>query len=619
MSPEEHHSDDPPEVVLPAVARRILVPVANPATAEALLRLALSLIDEHGQVIAAYVIPASTEPRTEVIDKLEGLIGVLGADGSPIKLVTDLATSIPRGILDLAQERAADLIVLGIRGQQGDRVVLGPVVDAVARTAPCDVLVYRGLKPLYLGSGYNDVIVPVDGSRNSQLAARIGLRFAAHTRAPLSALYVQTAPNLKRAEVMPLMDASLSVLPAAIPVEIRKLVVHDADVVHGILSRVQPDDLLVLGFSEDSSLDTWLFKEISQRLLSEAPGPLLLVKQSESPSVARKIQNRLSNLLPTLTPSEEAEVVQVANDMVRPSANFFVLVVLSCLIASLALLQDNVAVVIGAMLIAPLMSPLMGFAVGLIEGRPALMRTGSLTLTRGMLMALALAFVVGFLAPNHTPTNEMLSRGRPSLLDLGIALFSGMAGAYAMARKDIPSALAGTAIAAALMPPLCTMGLALAFGLIPLASGATLLFVTNIVAISLGGGLVFWWLGLRLRAHLDSPERYRWRVLTSLAVLVALSAPLAATFVGTIREAEQLDTIQAALAQALSGEVIDVQLGETTLPSGASALSVVATMRLPDVPTPADVSAAEAQVSQRIGRSVSLELVAWQTVRPPGQ
>ena len=294
------------------------------------------------------------------------------------------------------------------------------------------------------------------------------------------------------------------------------------------------------------------------------------------------------------------------------------LVVLSCLIASLALVQDNVAVVIGAMLIAPLMSPLMGFGVGLIEGRPELMRTAALTLLRGMLMALALAFVVGFLAPNQTPTNEMLARGRPSLPDLGIAFFSGMAGAYAMARKDIPSALAGTAIAAALMPPLCTIGLALSFGLLSLAGGATLLFATNIVSISLGGGLVFLWLGLRLRAHLDAPERYRWRVLTSLIVLVALAAPLAVSFVGTIREAEELDTIQAALVEALDGEVVDVNVGDTAPPADGGALHVVATMRLPDVPSPQDVRAAEARVGRAIGQAVALELVVWQAIQPAG-
>ena len=283
MSPEEQVSDEARALVLPAVAQRILVPVANPATAEGLLRLALSLIDPHGKVIAAYVIPTGTEPRVDVIEKLEALIAILSVDGAPITLVTDIATSIPRGILDLSQERAADLIVLGIRGQQGDRMVRGPVVDAVARTAPCDVLVYRGLKPLYLGSGYNDVIVPVDGSSHSRLAVRIGLRFAAYSQAPLTALYVQTSPQMKRAEVMPLIDASLSDLPADSEIEIRKLVVHDADVIRGILSRVGPDDLLLLGFAESSSLDTWLFKEISQRLLSESLGPLLLVKEFGQP------------------------------------------------------------------------------------------------------------------------------------------------------------------------------------------------------------------------------------------------------------------------------------------------------------------------------------------------
>ncbi len=584
----------------PAVAHRILVPIANPATAEGLLRLALSLVAEDGHVIAALVTVANTEPRVGALEKLQAIVDDLAAADEPVELVTDIATSIARGILDLAQERNADLIVLGIRGLQRGRVVLGPVVDAVARTAPCDILVYRGMQPLYSGEGYQDVIVPVDGSRNSRLAARIGQRFAHHSDSPMIALYVQTEPGMKRWQALGRIEASLEGLENADTT--RKLVVRSNDVVTGILSRCGSDGLVLLGFSEQSSLDNWLFGDIPQRILSDAPGPLILVKQAVGESVSEQLEHRLSNLLPTLTPSEEVELAQMAHEMSRPTTDFSVLVILSCLIASLGLLLNSAAVIIGAMLIAPLMSPLMGFGVGLTQGNWRLMRTAAFTTLRGILLTLALAFLTGWLTPFNIPTSEMLSRGQPSLPDMAIALFSGMAGAYAMARKDIPSALAGVAIAAALMPPLCTVGLGLAFGDAALASGAFFLFIMNIVSISLAGAAVFLWLGVRLRADSDSPVRYRQRIVLSALVLLVLALPLAGSLVNSIQAAADLEVVREVLRASVSGTVIDVQWQDRTQ------RAVLATVSLPEPPPPEVIAAWQTSIHDRLNAEVRLEL-----------
>lgn len=594
---------------LPAIASRALVPVANPATAESLLRLALSLVGGEGQVFAVYVTVQGAEPRVEVQEALEALVERLAGEGGRIELVTELATSIARGILDIAQERGADLIVLGIRGEQAGRVVLGPVVDAVARTAPCDVLVYRGMQPLYGGQGYQRVVVPVDGSENSRLAVRIGLRFAAHTETPLTALYVQTEVTMRRWQALARIEASLEGLEGA--EHVRKLVVRSGDVVSGILSRVSEKDLILLGFSEQSSLDRWLFGDIPQRMLASAPGPLIMVKQAVGKSVSGRLEHIVSNLMPTLTPLEEVEVAQLAQEMARPNTNYTVLVFLSCLIASIGLLQNSAAVIIGAMLIAPLMSPLMGFAVGLTEGRPRLMQTAALTVLRGVLLTLALAVLTGLLSPFKDPTIEMLARGQPSLLDMGVALFSGAAGAYAMARKDIPAALAGVAIAAALMPPLCTVGLAVAFGQWALASGAFLLFLTNIVSVTLAGAAVFVWLGVRLREEADDPARYRQRVLISLLVLALLAVPLAGALHSSSLAAARMDAVWDVLRGAFEHAVVDVQLQE------GAPLQIVATVRLPEAPDPAALAEVQRQVEARIGVDVQLELVVWQSVRPP--
>ncbi len=601
--------EKPPGQLPPGVAERIVVPVANPATAEGLLRLALSLVTEDGRVIAVYVTVSSEEPRLDALEALQAIVDSLAEAGKPVELVTEVAISIARGILDQAQERNADLLALGVRGLQRGKVILGPVADAVARTAPCDVLIYRGIQPLYGGEGYTRVVVPVDGSNNSRLAARIGLRFASHVHTPMAAIYVQTDPGTRRWQALGHIEASLEGLEGAEGV--RKLVVRAADVGTGILSRCDAEDLILLGFSEQSPLDSWLFGDIAQRMLSEAPGPLILVKQAAGESVPQQLEHRLSNLMPTLTPAEEVEVVQMAQEMARPSTNYFVLVILSCLIASLGLLMNSAAVIIGAMLIAPLMSPLMGFAVGLTQGHWRLMRTAVLTTGRGMLLTLALAALVGWLTPFKTPTAEMVARGQPSLPDMGVALFSGMAGAYAMARKDIPSALAGVAIAAALMPPLCTVGVALAFGQMNLAGGAFLLYITNIVSISLAGAGVFLWLGVRLRADADEMAHYRRRILAALVVLAILALPLSGSLLRSLQATRDLEAVREVLQEQLAGPILDVQWSDRT------ARSVVATVRLAEAPTPAEVAALERQVRDRLGDDVQLELEIRQSVRAP--
>jgi uncharacterized membrane protein len=206
--------------------------------------------------------------------------------------------------------------------------------------------------------------------------------------------------------------------------------------------------------------------------------------------------------------------------------------------------------------------------------------------------------------PINTATTEMLSRGQPSVLDMGVALASGLAGAYAMARKDIPSALAGVAIAAALVPPLCTTGLAIAFREVSLASGAGLLFLTNIVGISIAGAAVFAWLGLRPRGE----NHTRRQLVVALVVLGLLALPLASTFIGVIRTGQQTDSAQQVLQDQFKGaDVIDVQLNGN---------DVTATILSPDPITQQDAQQAEKAIAAKLGHSVNLEITYWAAVKP---
>lgn len=174
---------------------------------------------------------------------------------------------------------------------------------------------------------------------------------------------------------------------------------------------------------------------------------------------------------------------------------FVVLIVLSAIIAAFGLINDSAAVVIGAMLIAPLMTPMLGSAAAIVEGWAGRFMKTFAIVVFGALLAIAVGFVIAVLVPrlqNTAPLpDEILARTAPNLIDLGIALAAGAAGAYIMIRSEASSALPGVGISVALVPPLATVGITAGVGQQDLALGALLLFVTNLLAIILAAGITF--------------------------------------------------------------------------------------------------------------------------------
>ncbi|MBA7580325.1 hypothetical protein ES708_22216 [subsurface metagenome] len=493
----------------------------------------------------------------------------------------------------------------------------------MARTAPHNLLIYRGIRALYGEEGFEHVLVPVDGSPESRLAARIGLRLAHNSGVLMTACHIQQeSGKRKREQSIQRIEATLDGLGGI--ESVRRVVEREDDLVDGILHRAEMDTLVVMGISEqERSLDAWLTWDVPERLLNEVPGSLVLVKQSarDVASRRRRLLNRLVDMMPTLTPDEQAQLTQEAQEMARPTTNFFMLVILSALIASIGLLQNSAAVIIGAMLIAPLMSPLMGFAVGLTQGKLVLMRRAALTVTQGVGSVLVLIVFLGLVAPIKTPTSEMIARGVPSLLDLGIALFSGAAGAFAIARKDVQAAVAGVAIAAALMPPLCTVGMAFAFGETALAGGALLLFLTNIISISFAAAAVFIWMGTRLRAGADDMARYRLRVAISVVVLVSLSVPLSVSLGNWVRSATRENTAWVTLREVFGAdEVLDIDFDADATP-----MRIVTTIRvsweLLDNQVAEEnlqlIANAESLLRERLGADVALYVDARPLISAP--
>ncbi len=197
--------------------------------------------------------------------------------------------------------------------------------------------------------------------------------------------------------------------------------------------------------------------------------------------------------IPRVPPDIRKDLHKELLDEAELDTEFLVLTVSSCIIASLGLLMNSAAVIIGAMLIAPLMLPLRGLALGMLDTDRLLVKSSLVTLLMGTATAILISGMVGgiFSLPEASFGSEILGRTQPNLADLAVAVAAGAISGFAKIRRKLSDALAGTAISVALMPPLCVVGIALSQNALPLASGAFLLYFTNLLGITLSCIIIF--------------------------------------------------------------------------------------------------------------------------------
>jgi uncharacterized hydrophobic protein (TIGR00271 family) len=208
---------------------------------------------------------------------------------------------------------------------------------------------------------------------------------------------------------------------------------------------------------------------------------------------------------------------------------FATLMGLSVTIAVLGLMADSAAVVVGAMLVAPLMSPVLAIAAALVMGWPRRIRSNLVLLIFAAAGAVGLAAAIGVFARGELDPipPEVMARTAPNLLDLGISAAAGAAGAYAYVRKHASDALAGAAVAVALVPPIAVAGLMLQAGEFRLAWGAGLLFLVNVGGVMASGAATFLVAGLvpgqRLLAHGSKiQDGLRWAAIATIIIALPL-------------------------------------------------------------------------------------------------
>lgn len=312
---------------------------------------------------------------------------------------------------------------------------------------------------------------------------------------------------------------------------------------------------------------------------------------------ARALLNKHLPLFDHASEDEYRDLFRSLRDNARPTSSFQVLMVLSVMLALAGMYANSAPVIIGAMILAPLMSPIISLAMGLARSEPNLIRGPLKTLAVGVAWGLGCAVVLAWLMPFDTATAEMKSRMSPTLLDLLIAVISGMAGAYAHAKEEIAKSLAGVAIAVALVPPLSVAGIGLGWGDWTMARGALLLLTTNLVGIALAASVTFLVLGF-------APfKRARMGLGVSLALVAVISAPLYIAYDHLVEKSRLQERVPLGelvlLDQVVNVRQVRVQLAEPPL------VSVIVSS--PDRLDNAHIDELKRIISEGVGQKVQLE------------
>ena len=395
---------------------------------------------------------------------------------------------------------------------------------------------------------------------------------------------------------------------------------YSFDEKEALLEEAKNYDFLLIGASKGNQLARTLFGDYRNQLVNQAKGPAIILRefQGKTGKALFKSWSFLDKLLPTLSREDRIEAYRVIRRAGRPSRDFYSMIVLSAAIASLGLILNSTAVIIGAMLVAPLMSAITGMGMAIIHGDLRFLILTSRALIRGSAMAILTGFLFGLINFSGEPTQQILQRTEPSTLDLIVALISGVAAAYALCRKNVSNSLPGVAIAVALVPPLTTVGVCLSIGFWGLAYGALKLFLSNMVAIVFASAVVFASLGFR--PNVDTTEDHRrikvfHRSFIASGILVALMFGLLITqAVEDTQDASLNDEVQFELAHNLSELGIKAKVTDwniSTTKKGVFQIDVQLASSNPITNT--QVKAFEERLEVSLKKQVSLDVTVIST------
>lgn len=528
-----------------------------------------------GEIVAAIILSHHAPEQVEAARAVFEEARTLAEQGADVYAVLVEAVDIKAAVLSIVMRADIDLVIADGERPEWQALEHMPVPVAVVRGAA--YMQYHeqmggekeSLPPI------EKILVPTAGGPNTAVALSFLLPLAPSVE--ITTLYVvreylgqeEEAHGRSRLRQLTQFVDGQELLESK--------VVYAPSATAGIVSEASGlYDLVVIGATRENTLARAVFGDVVGSVLRESRTPVVVFREGSGTigNVARNLAWSAQKVIPRLELGQRTEVYTRVRRSARPDTDFFVLIGLSALIAALGLMLNSAAVVIGAMLVAPLMSPIVGAGLAIVMGNLRFMRLSLEAIVRGALLAIFLSLLLGLVRPDEPLTPEILARTEPTLLDLGVALFAGLAGAYALTHSEAAAALPGVAISAALVPPLSAIGISLASRAYTEAMGATLLFVTNLIAIVAAAVLVFVVVGFR-PAHWRKAERevQRRTVRFAIGFLLIITVLLGVTTYRLVEESQlrsRIQEITEASVAAIDGAELDTvtpeHLGDATAP-----------------------------------------------------
>lgn len=472
--------------------------------------------------------------------------------------VVRLAPDLISGIRATAREFAPDFLLVEWPEEPVERTQKNQLQNLL-QLSPKPLGILKG----QLSRGPRKVSVACGSSAHTVLALQIGHAICSESKSTMSALRIFARSDSEHAA-----EAAIQSVIAQAEIHIAPEIVlqEESDVEAGILRQAADSDLLVLGASDDPLSGRLLPDGQSMEIARQRERASLIVKGNEETSrfFARRLLSEATKRVSPLTPKERAELLSQLKVGLQARADFYLMVALAASIAITGLIMNDGSVVLGAMLVSPLMSPIVGIACGIALGNLDLIRRSGASTFKGMGLVLVVGVVMTFLLPRVEPTDQILSRTHPGIFDLLAALAAGAAGAYSLGRKTVAGALPGVAMSLSLEPPLATAGYGLSTSQFWIVGGALLLFLTNLAAIVLSGVAIYLLLGMR------PTRKERLTVVNKAAVIVILVililvVPLGLGTLGAVRKGHMKFQLESQFRQEAVRErfeLLDVKITE---------------------------------------------------------
>jgi len=309
-----------------------------------------------------------------------------------------------------------------------------------------------------------------------------------------------------------------------------------------------------------------------------------------------ELTKRTIPIFPRATTEEFQELFKVLRENSKSSSVYVVMMILSTLIATFGLFANSSPVIIGAMILAPIISPIVSFSMGMVRYDTNMLRQGIFTILIGTGVSLLFSAGVTLLIPIKLITSEVDARLSPTLLDMGIAVASGVAAAYAHAKEGIAKSLAGVAIAVALVPPLAVAGIGIGWWDWNVFSGAFLLYLTNLAGIIMFAGITFLILGF-------APfKRAKLGLIYTLILIGMVMVPLSLSFNRIKKEASITRDLEGSSVNEVVIRDVKVRFGDPLRVS----LTLVGQENLESN----EIREIKEQLEKEIGEEINLEVIS---------